>query len=113
MARSARRALLIALAAGLVGGCLSPTLPLPPPGEPVVEGPDPSGMVTLSGTAPSQALMIGWNLRVNDGDTFQTSGDGAYELVMAGEGGDVIRLFYLRGSETSPSIEVVVPEPEP
>ncbi len=110
MARRARLVFLLGLIS-LLGACLSPTLPLPPPGEPVVEGPDGSGQITLMGSTAPQALVVGWNIRLNDGDTFQTSGDGRYQLTMMGQSGDVVRLFYLRGNEVSPSIEVEVPEP--
>src|SRR5512145_1402658 len=43
-----RRCLLAACAAFLMG-CLSPTLPMPPPAKPDIEGPDERGIFVLSG----------------------------------------------------------------
>jgi hypothetical protein len=93
-------------AAGLVlAGCLSPTLPLPPPNKPDVQGPDQQGLVTLSGTTEAGATVFVENLR-----TGQVVGqkdldaDGLYQLVIGAELQDRVDLWYTLGSEESPHL---------
>lgn len=108
MLRGLRRCLL--LGAGLfAAGCLSPTLPLPPPDRPDVSAPDEGGLVRLQGTAVPQAEVIAWN-HSNGLIAGQVTGDNArYDFTIKGDADDVIELWYAQGSDESPSVRVVVP----
>ena len=92
-----------------VAGCLSPTLPLPPPDRPDVTAPDDGGLVRLQGLAVPQAEVIAWNHR-NDLIAGQVTGDDArYDFTIKGDAGDLIELWYVQGSDESPSVRVTVP----
>lgn len=111
MSRAPRRRWL--LAAGLVlAGCLSPTLPLPPPSKPTVEGPDQQGMVTLSGRTEEGADVFAANLRTGDiVGKIDIENDGLYVIVIAAEVGDEMQLWYTLGTEESPSIVFKIDAP--
>jgi hypothetical protein len=108
MLRVLRRCLLL-FPALFVASCLSPTLPLPPPDRPDVGAPDESGFVRLQGLAAPQAEVIAWN---HDNDLIAgqvTGSDSRYDFTIKGEVGDSIELWYLQGSDESPSIRLTVP----
>lgn len=110
----ARLVLLFGLLAALLGGCASPTLPLPPPGEPTVEGPDAEGIVTLTGTAPADVTVIARNLATDptSSDSLrgaQTGANGVYVIRIPAQIDDRIQLWYRDGLDTSDIVEVVVP----
>jgi hypothetical protein len=110
MARALRR-LLLGLAGLCLASCLSPTLPLPPPSEPDVSGPNESGYVRLQGSAAPHAEVIAWNHN-NDLIAGQVTGESSiYDFQIKGESNDVIELWYIQGSDESSSIKVIVPEP--
>jgi hypothetical protein len=111
MLRVLRRILL--LGAGLcVASCLSPTLPLPPPDRPDLSAPDESGLVRLQGVAAPQSEVIAWN-HDNDVIAGQVTGDDSrYDFTIKGEANDFIELWYVQGSEESPSIRLTVPASE-
>jgi len=107
-ARALRR-LGLTLAGLCLAGCLSPTLPLPPPSRPDVSAPDESGFARLQGIAVPQAEVIAWN-HENDLIAGQVTGDDSrYDFMIRAESGDVIELWYIEGSDESASISVTVP----
>lgn len=109
MARLLRRCLMLGVGL-LVAGCLSPTLPLPPPDRPDVSAPDAGGLVRLQGVAVPQAEVIALN-HDNDAIAGQITGDDArYDFTIKANAGDFIELFYIQGSDESPSVRVTVPE---
>lgn len=93
----------------MLAGCLSPTLPLPPPSKPVVDGPDSQGNVTLSGNVPATATAYALNNRTGEGVFHVTGEDGAYVLVLPAQRGDELSLWYSLGTDDSPSIVFRVP----
>lgn len=108
MLRVLRRLLLLTAGLCLVG-CLSPTLPLPPPDRPDVSAPDENGLVRLQGVAAPQAEVIAWN---HDTDLIAgqvTGDDSRYDFTIAAEPNDFIELWYVVGSEESQSVRVIVP----
>ena len=109
MARVVRR-LLLGMAGFCLAGCLSPTLPLPPPAKPDVSAPDESGYVRLQGVAAPLSEVIAWNHN-NNLIAGQVTGDSAlYDFAIKAEENDVIELWYIKGSEESSSVKIVVPE---
>jgi hypothetical protein len=92
--------------------CLSPTLPLPPPSRPVIEGPDERGNVTLSGNVMPEAEVYAHNTETDRIDGQLTGPDGAYSIVVAAEVGDEITFWYTIGARKSPDILFRVPEPQ-
>jgi len=90
-------------------GCLSPTLPLPPPGRPDVSPPDGSGITTLIGRVPGGTTAIAFNLDSGRLVGQVTDDDGEYELAMPAEIGDQIAIWYRDGLTESGAVEVTVP----
>ena len=104
------RRLLLASAGLCLAACLSPTLPLPPPSEPSVSSPDPNGFVRLQGSAAPKAEVIAWN-RNNDLIAGQVTGESSfYDFQIRADVNDVLEIWYIQGSDESPSIKVIVPE---
>jgi hypothetical protein len=109
MLRLLRRSLLLG-ASLVLSACLSPTLPLPPPDRPDVTSPDASGMVRIRGVAVTKAEVIAWN-RASDLLAGQvTTDDASYDFTMRADVGDIIELWYVKGTEQSSSVSVKVPE---
>ncbi len=104
MARTTRRMLLLAAAAMLVGGCLAPTLPLPPPSKPTVAGPDTNGNVELKGTVQPSAEVYVHNYASTDIFGQITGKDGAYDITLPAKINDQVELWYTIGKDQSPSI---------
>lgn len=93
----------------LLGACLSPTLPLPPPEEPgtIIELGD--GEWTLTGACIEGAQVIGYNDATGRGSVFIDRGtDGIYTLVLEGEACDVVVLQQIVGDEASGETRVVL-----
>jgi hypothetical protein len=109
MVRVLRRLLL--LCAGLtLASCLSPTLPLPPPGRPDVTAPDESGLVRLQGMAATNAEVIAWN-HDNDVIAGQVTKDSPrYDFKIQAKVGDYIELWYIQGDDESQTVRFNVPE---
>jgi hypothetical protein len=104
--------LLAGLAVVFGTGCLSPTLPLPPPNRPdTVEGPDAQGMVRISGTVHSNSLVYAFNAQNSQGVFQRVGGNGRYNLTIAAQIGDEITLWYESEGETSPAIIFAIPDP--
>lgn len=109
MRRFSRRGWLIGLSLAATA-CLSPTLPLPPPSKPVVEGPDQQGMVTLDGYVEGEATVFAANPRTGEIRGQFTGPDGHYRFAIAAVVGDELELWYQVGTTTSPGIVFKVPK---
>lgn len=108
-----RRLLLLVATAQVIllfgAGCLSPTLPLPPPSRPNVSAPNADGNIRVTGIVQSRATAYVHNSRT-DLIIGQITGDsGEYDITIPGEVGD--RLFVWQAYRTleSAPIEVLVP----
>lgn len=111
MLRASRR-LLPLLASLVLGSCLSPTLPLPPPSRPDVSSPSESGYVRLQGKAAPRSEVLAWN-HANDIIAGQVTGDDSrYDFEIKAKSGDRLELWYIQGTDESSSISVTVPESE-
>jgi hypothetical protein len=105
------RRLLLSLAGVCLAGCLSPTLPLPPPSRPDVSAPDESGYARLQGFAAPQVEVIALN-RNNKQIAGQVTGDDSrYDFKIPAQSGDVLDLWYIDGDDESQTVVVKVPEP--
>ena len=106
-----RRGFFITAAVLAVVGCLSPTLPLPPPSRPDVTSPDAAGFVRITGSVQSDAVVFAENLRTGriTGQTTDETGD--YDLEIAARVGDRLSIWYTIGTIESPPTDVSVPEP--
>lgn len=107
MARVARR-MWPGVAALLLTGCLSPTLPLPPPEKPVVTQPDAQGNIELSGDVDPGSIAEAFDLRTNRLYGQETD-SGHYDFKMPAHSGDEVEFRYEVNSDVSPSIVFVVP----
>jgi hypothetical protein len=96
-----RRGVILA-ALVVASSCLSPTLPLPPPNKPDVEGPDASGNVTLTGEVIPGASVYANNLNsgVSAGQR-SDSRSGKYRFEIAAKAGDSMELFYIHDGVSS------------
>ena len=109
--RLPRRLLLVGF--GLFGfSCLAPTIPMPPPSRPDIEGPDAEGLVVLTGAAEPGAHVYAENERTGD-IRGQRTATGEYRIVIGARVDDWMSLFYIHNSEVSPSVRFIIPEPEP
>ena len=111
MVRLARRGLCTALAALAVVACLSPTLPLPPPEQPQIDGPDPeTGEVRLRGAVAPKSQVQAINLRTGDirGQVTET---GSYDFYLPAAIGDEIAMYYRKGTEESQSRVFLIRDP--
>jgi hypothetical protein len=98
-------------------GCISPTLPLPPPNEPEVSPIDANGVVTLQGTAHSAeggALVFSLNQRTGEGAITTASNSGSWEMKIGLESpcvtGDQIVVWQQSSGKDSENVIVKVPE---
>lgn len=108
MASPLRRRLVFVVAALAATSCLAPTLPLPPPAEPNLSGPDEQGLIHLSGRAPVGSWVFAMN-RVNNVGTFQAARDnGDYDLTLPAKVGDSLFLWYEIDGDTSESLTIEV-----
>jgi len=101
------RSWLLGVALLAVGGCLSPTLPLPPPGDPTVTATDTAGLVRLRGVVEPESHVLAKNL--NTGlIAGQYTKTGAYDFTLAAQEGDAISLWYTQGGTDSQSDDFVI-----
>jgi hypothetical protein len=99
------------LLAGALGGCLAPTLPLPPPEEPDTVEPLADGGWAIRGAATPGAIVIGLVERTGEGTVVEDrNADGRYRLVVDAERCDVVTLWQVDGDETSAKTRVVLQE---
>jgi hypothetical protein len=110
MLRLPRRLALAVLLGAIPAACLSPTLPLPPPSKPDIDGPDSRGMVTLTGTLPHPRAFAFALPEVGQGSIFHTQDDAKYVLVLAAQEGEEIEFWYEFGNDKSPVIVFLVPQ---
>jgi hypothetical protein len=106
-----RRLLGAALVGLAVSACLSPTLPLPPPSRPTVEGPDAAGYVRLTGRVPGGSTVSALNVRTDLVAGQQTGETGRYDFQIAAAPGDEILFWYVRNNMNSPAVVLVIEEP--
>jgi hypothetical protein len=112
----ARRALMIVLGVALLlpSACLSPTLPLPPPGQPeTIEGPDDNGYVRLTGLVAPNSRALAKNPKTSSGVFFDTADDGRYDMSLQALPGDEILLSYVLQGEMSQVLRFAIPLPPP
>jgi CRISPR/Cas system-associated protein Cas5 (RAMP superfamily) len=107
---SRRRLLWVSVSTLLSVACLSPTLPLPPPSEPTVEGPTAEGKVLLTGTVGERAHVLVANMRLRRSWGEYAGPDGNYALLIDAQAGDELVLWYEVGNEQSPSTYFTVPD---
>ncbi|MEO8903660.1 MAG: hypothetical protein ABI627_19240 [Polyangiaceae bacterium] len=86
-----------------LGGCLSPTLPLPPPSDPMVSSVS-DGLVRFTGVveAESEVFALDRNTNVIAG---QYTHSGQYDFTLAAKEQDAISLWYIHGTVESPPNE--------
>jgi len=90
-------------------GCLSPTLPLPPPSDPIVSAPDETGEIVITGRVTPRASVFVQNDRTDEIVGEVTGQSGRYEVEMQAEAGDLLFVWEKSGTTDSPATEVVVP----
>jgi len=101
----------VVLAAALVAaGCLSPTLPLPPPSEPEVTQVS-EGVYRLSGSVTPRAEVYAFNVRTSFIDGQATGDSGEYSFEVQAAPGDAIELWYETRSRESQITEFEIPDP--
>ncbi len=98
---SRRRTILAFAAAAMVGGCLSPTLPLPPPSPPNVSETDEVGTYRLTGAVQARSHVTAWNWTTGLSYGEQTGADGRYDFLVYGSEGDSMSLTYRVGTDES------------
>lgn len=91
-------------------GCLSPTLPLPPPNEPTVTGPNSEGWARLRGSAPKGSWITAYNRNLALG-YIQDVPEGAYDFEIQARVGDEIVLWYEIGGDESLPVEFKIRPP--
>lgn len=95
----------------LVAGCLSPTLPLPPPSNPSVTASTTEGLVRLQGTVlpQSEVFAFNHNTALIAG---QHTDSGGYDFELAAHPGDSISFWYVHEAVESPSADFLIRLPE-
>jgi hypothetical protein len=102
-------------AALFAAGCLSPTLPLPPPTSPEMTATDTQGLVQLSGNVPPQSAVFALNHNSNV-IAGQYTESGAYQFTIEAQEHDSMSLWYVHATEESPPAEFFIkltPAPAP
>jgi hypothetical protein len=93
----------------LLGACLSPTLPLPPPEEPGTISDLGDGEWSLTGRCIEGAQVIGYNDATGRGSVYiDRATDGTYILTLEGEPCDVVVIQQLVDDEASSEMRVVL-----
>lgn len=114
MRQQRRRVFLGLLSGAAITGCLSPTLPLPPPEQPEVSGPDPAtGEVRLRGSVPKKSQVFAINLRSKDIRGEVVGNDGRYDFFLPARIGDEVSMFYRKGTDESQSLLFMIRNPNP
>lgn len=100
-------------AASLVAGCLSPTLPLPPPNEPeVVSGPTEQGLVRLQGKVPANSWVFALNHNSDLAFAQGTHEDGLYDFEIKAQVGDNVSLWYELSGDASDTLDFTIEQPK-
>jgi hypothetical protein len=103
---------LLLLAASMAAGCLSPTLPLPPPSDPEVSGPTEQGLVRLQGTVPANSWVFALNHNTDLAFAQGTHENGVYDFEIKAQVGDDISLWYERSGDASESLDFTIEQPK-
>jgi hypothetical protein len=119
--RSGWRSILLAVVAVLAIGCMSPTLPLPPPGPPSDSAGATVGTIHLHGNANSvqpNAIVLIVNNYPNASESLtneqsvtatRANLDGSWDATVYAIKGDVLQILQLFGNNNeSPSIDYTV-----
>ncbi len=93
-----------------VAGCLSPTLPLPPPTSPEIAATDTQGLVQLSGSVPPQSEVFALNHNTNV-IAGQYTESGAYKFTIEALEHDSMSLWYVNRTIESPSADFFIKLP--
>lgn len=109
-----RRSWLRACAASVLalGGCLAPTLPIPPPSQPEITAPDADGNVTLKGRpggARANAEVTVFKPETETGSVSIAEPDGSWTVVLKARAKERLWVYQTVGYERSTHIEVEVP----
>ncbi len=107
----------VALAgAGFVGGCLAPTLPLPPPDAPTFVQPsaaEPSEWTVLGACAPG-AIVFLLNEVTHEGVLLEdVDADGSYSVIIEGTQCDAVSVWQQLGGETSSTTSFLLEPTDP
>lgn len=94
-------------AALCLAGCLSPTLPLPPPGDPTVSGTDADGNVHVTGFVPPESEVFALNQRTSV-ISGQLTTSGRYDFTIQAQQYDDLSVWYVENTEQSPPTDVIV-----
>lgn len=112
-----RQRWLRAVAAGVLMalpiGCLSPTLPLPPPSRPDISPPDASGVTSIVGRVPGGTTALAENLETGRLVGQVTGESGNYDLRLQAAIGDQVVVWYRDGLEDSATVQLTVPAETP
>jgi hypothetical protein len=111
MASPSRRRLFCVAAALAAAACLSPTLPLPPPSEPLVTGPDDTGTVRLAGRVRASAWVFAMDRTNQQGVFQQAQSNGTYDMELRAAIGDEIVMWYEVDGEGSESLSFTIKAP--
>jgi hypothetical protein len=97
----------ICLAGALAQSCLSPTLPLPPPSNPTVSGPDAEGNVRITGNVlpDSEVFVLD---HASNAIAGQLTESGAYDFKIQAALNDAMSLWYVQETVQSPTTDFVV-----
>jgi hypothetical protein len=104
--KHAGRRWLISAALCLVG-CLSPTLPLPPPSDPTVSGADAQGLVRLTGYVEPESEVFALN-HTSNVISGQLTPSGVYDFKIAAQQYDELSIWYVNGTTQSPPTDFTV-----
>jgi hypothetical protein len=93
-------------------GCLSPTLPLPPPSDPMVSATETEGLVRVQGSVAPQSEVFALNRNTNL-IAGQHTESGLYDFTIAAQEGDSLSLWYVHDTVESTSADFLVKLPAP
>lgn len=88
-------------------GCLSPTLPLPPPSDPSITSTEIAGLVRFTGAVQPDSEVFALNHSTNM-IRGQYTKSGAYDFTMEAQERDGISFWYVHGTVESPSNDFVI-----
>jgi hypothetical protein len=94
-------------AALFAAGCLSPTLPLPPPSDPSSVTSVSDGLVRLQGTVEPESEVFALD-RNNNLISGQYTASGTYDFTMQAVESDSISLWYVNGTVESPPKDFIL-----
>jgi hypothetical protein len=90
-----------------LAGCLSPTLPLPPPATPTVSGTDTDGNVRVTGYVEPESEVFVLNQATNV-ISGQLTPSGMYDFKIQAKQYDPLSLWYVKDTVQSPPTDFTV-----